>query len=39
MVDQTYSFEIGGPTKTDDQLQGVPLAYVAADEIKKWDSK
>lgn len=34
MVDQTYTFEIGGATKTAKQIAGVPLSYIAADEIK-----
>lgn len=33
-VDGLYTFEIGGAAKTDKQLQGVPLSYIAADEIK-----
>ena len=33
-VDGLYTFEIGGADKTDKQIQGVPLAYIAADEIK-----
>lgn len=33
MVDQTYTFEIGGATKTRKQIAGVPLAYIAADGI------
>jgi len=34
MVDQTYTFEIGGAAKTAQQISGIPLAYIAADEIK-----
>ncbi len=33
MVNQTYTFEVGGATKTGIQITGVPLAYIAADEI------
>lgn len=35
MVDQTYTFEVGGASKTDRQLKGVPLGYIAADDIKE----
>ncbi|NLO20321.1 MAG: ATP-binding protein [Ignavibacteria bacterium] len=34
IVDQTYTFEIGGATKTKKQITGVPLAYIAADNIE-----
>ena len=34
MVDTTYTFEVGGASKTDKQIQGVPLAFIAADDIK-----
>lgn len=34
MLDKQYTFEIGGPTKTGKQIQGIPLAYIAADGIK-----
>lgn len=34
MVDRTYTFEVGGPSKTTDQIQGVPNAFIAADGIK-----
>jgi len=33
IVDDTYVFEIGGPTKTADQLGQQKNSYVAADEI------
>ncbi len=33
MVDNTYTFEIGGSTKTTKQLSGVPNSYIAADDI------
>ncbi|EON75492.1 ATPase [Lunatimonas lonarensis] len=31
MVDGAYVFEVGGASKTTDQLQGVPNAYLALD--------
>lgn len=31
MVDETYTFEIGGPSKSVNQIRGVPLAYLALD--------
>lgn len=34
MVDEKYLFEIGGPNKTAQQIQGVPNAYLALDQIK-----
>jgi uncharacterized protein len=34
MIDQTYVFEIGGANKTFQQIQGIPNAYVAADNLK-----
>lgn len=34
MIDDTYTFEIGGPNKTREQIKGVPMAYIAADGIK-----
>jgi len=34
MVDQRYTFEIGGKGKTDRQILGIPLAFIAADEIE-----
>lgn len=34
MTDQTYTFEIGGAAKTAKQISGIPLAYIAADDIK-----
>lgn len=33
-VDGTYTFEIGGASKTDKQIQGIPKAFIAADEIE-----
>ncbi|HBS86704.1 MAG: AAA family ATPase [Bacteroidetes bacterium GWF2_38_335] len=29
MVDATYAFEVGGPSKTNEQIRGVPNAYLA----------
>jgi len=34
MVDDQFVFEIGGPNKTAQQIQGVPNAYLALDQIK-----
>lgn len=34
MIDETYTFEIGGKDKTNKQISGVPLSYIAADDIK-----
>ncbi len=34
MVDQVYIFELGGPGKTAHKINGVPNAFIVADEIK-----
>jgi uncharacterized protein len=34
MVDDRLVFEIGGPNKTAQQIQGIPNAYLALDQIK-----
>lgn len=34
MVDEKWTFEIGGPGKTDEQVRGVPNAWIATDRIK-----
>ncbi|WP_114750924.1 ATP-binding protein [Pleomorphovibrio marinus] len=34
MVDGKYVFEIGGPNKTAQQIQGIPNAFIAADGIR-----
>jgi hypothetical protein len=34
MVGGRYVFEVGGPTKTKQQIAGVPNAFIAADGIK-----
>ena len=34
LVDDRYTFEIGGKTKTQKQIAGVGEAFVAADEIE-----
>jgi hypothetical protein len=34
MIDKQYVFEVGGPNKTSQQIQGVPNAFIAADGIK-----
>jgi len=31
MVDDTYVFEVGGPSKTSEQIRGVPNSYLALD--------
>lgn len=33
-IDDAITFEIGGPSKTSEQIRGIPNAYIAADEIK-----
>jgi hypothetical protein len=39
MVDETYTFEIGGPSKTGEQIKGVPNAWIASDDIKGGSAK
>lgn len=34
MIDEQFVFEIGGPSKTQKQIAGVPNAFVAADGVK-----
>lgn len=34
LVDDRYIFEVGGPSKTYQQISGLPNAYIAADQIK-----
>lgn len=34
IVDGTYVFEVGGPTKAAQQIQGIPNSFIAADGIK-----
>ncbi len=34
MADGMYTFEVGGPGKTNHQIQGVPNAFIAADGIE-----
>lgn len=34
MVDNQFTIEVGGAAKTDKQIQGVPLAFIAADDIE-----
>lgn len=34
MIDNTLVFEVGGPNKTSQQIQGIPNAFIAADGIK-----
>ncbi len=33
-IDDVYTFEIGGPSKTDEQIKGIPNSYIASDGIK-----
>lgn len=33
-IDDVYTFEIGGPSKTREQIRGIPSAYIVADGIK-----
>jgi hypothetical protein len=33
-IDDAITFEIGGPSKTAEQIKGIPNAYIAADGIK-----
>lgn len=35
MVDETWTFEVGGPSKTGEQIRGVPNAYIAADGMEE----
>lgn len=35
LVDEQYVFEIGGASKTGEQIKGVPQSYIAADDIKE----
>lgn len=39
MVDEAYSFEVGGPSKTFSQISGVPNAYLAIDGIDTGSEK
>lgn len=34
LIDNTYTFEIGGPSKTGKQIQGVPSSFIVSDGIK-----
>ncbi|MFV0344774.1 MAG: ATP-binding protein [Bacteroidales bacterium] len=34
MLDNTYTFEIGGASKTSQQIKGIPNSFIAADGIK-----
>lgn len=34
MVEAKYTFEVGGASKTSDQIAGIPMAYIAADDMK-----
>jgi hypothetical protein len=34
VINVFYEKEIGGPSRTAGQIQGVPLSYIAADGIK-----
>lgn len=35
MVDDTWTFEVGGPGKTREQIRGIPNAYTAADGVEE----
>lgn len=39
MVDDVWTFEVGGPSKTGEQIRGVPNAFIAADEIEEGTGK
>lgn len=39
MVDETFVFEIGGSNKTLQQIQGIPNAYLALDDLKFGNGK
>lgn len=34
LIDDTYTFEIGGPSKTQEQIRGIPNSFIASDGIK-----
>lgn len=34
MVDQVYTFEVGGATKTSRQIAGIPQAFIVADDLE-----
>jgi hypothetical protein len=34
LIDDRFVFEVGGPSKTGQQIQGVPSSYLAIDDIK-----
>lgn len=38
-VNETYVFEIGGPSKTIEQIKGLPSSYLAIDELKVGSGK
>ena len=38
-VNETYVFEIGGPSKTIEQIKGLPSSYLAIDEMKVGSGK
>ncbi|MTI88037.1 MAG: AAA family ATPase [Balneolaceae bacterium] len=35
MVDDTWTFEVDGPSKTREQIHGVPNAFIAADGLEE----
>lgn len=35
MVDDTWTFDVGGPGKTREQIRGIPNAYIAADGVEE----
>lgn len=34
LIDDIYTFEIGGPSKTQEQIRGIPNSFIASDGIK-----
>jgi hypothetical protein len=34
MIDETYTFEIGGASKGNKQIKGVPKSFIVADNIE-----
>ena len=38
-LDDVFTFEIGGPSKTDEQIKGVPNAWIVSDGIKNGAGK
>lgn len=34
LIDQSYTFEVGGKGKTNHQIQGIPNSYIASDDLE-----